>query len=97
MKWKWFRRKPKQTPEEAYVKALNEAAERRESQQPCPYITPRFFEADHAFTGYSITADQIHADNIYENTITVDKIDLPVLWKHDHTKPIVTEQGRING
>lgn len=50
---RWFRRKLTPTPEEIYIKELNEAAERRESRPPDPHVP-----------GQWLVNDQIRADKI---------------------------------
>lgn len=76
---KWFRRKPKLTPEEEYIKELNEMAERRESRPPDPYIP-----------GQWLVNDQIRADMIQHGSINAGKLSIPpTLWNHDHTKSII--------
>lgn len=87
MKWKWFRRKPKQTPEETYIEELNKNAERRESQPPSPHIP----QLDQYIMGNEITADMINA-----SSITIDKITDPFLIP-DEIRATSIDHGRING
>lgn len=79
---RWFRRKPEQTPEEIYIKELNEMAERRESRPPDPYIP--------MLTDWGIKANEITADKINFGSINAGKLNIPpTLWNHDPTRPII--------